>query len=348
MYEITYLSHHGVQGMKWGVRRYQNKDGTLTAAGKKRQEQRTESNRKSSIAKGTKLYRVSDSDKSDTSSGKIYVSATKKSGDFYVNALGSGKIYKTGKAYVHEYIAKTELKMPDKRTMEKIELKLLSDKQVQKELVDSLMKKGMSREAATEQVAPYSAGKAFCQKAIRTFGGMYIGGMYGAVSGGAAAGPAGVGVGAAAGAAVGAAVGASGTSAERNRALNVVRVSYGDKSNKVTNQTLQKQLANKGYNAMKDYNDRRAFGKEGKQAVIVFDSKNNLSTSKISEITSKDYAKAYAKNYLKEHPKSKLDYNDLLKDGYAKYKQLYESGVVNRARQEENKRILEEAKKKSS
>ena len=30
------LYHWGVKGMKWGVRRYQNKDGTLTAAGKKR------------------------------------------------------------------------------------------------------------------------------------------------------------------------------------------------------------------------------------------------------------------------------------------------------------------------
>lgn len=30
------LYHHGVKGMKWGVRRYQNKDGTLTSAGKKR------------------------------------------------------------------------------------------------------------------------------------------------------------------------------------------------------------------------------------------------------------------------------------------------------------------------
>ena len=30
------LYHWGIKGMKWGVRRYQNEDGTLTAAGKKR------------------------------------------------------------------------------------------------------------------------------------------------------------------------------------------------------------------------------------------------------------------------------------------------------------------------
>lgn len=31
-----YLKHHGIKGQKWGIRRYQNSDGTLTSEGKRR------------------------------------------------------------------------------------------------------------------------------------------------------------------------------------------------------------------------------------------------------------------------------------------------------------------------
>lgn len=36
MNDHVYLAHHGIKGQKWGIRRYQNPDGTLTDAGKKR------------------------------------------------------------------------------------------------------------------------------------------------------------------------------------------------------------------------------------------------------------------------------------------------------------------------
>ena len=32
----NYLAHHGIKGQKWGVRQYQNTDGSLTAEGRRR------------------------------------------------------------------------------------------------------------------------------------------------------------------------------------------------------------------------------------------------------------------------------------------------------------------------
>lgn len=35
-YYFDYLAHHGIKGMKWGIRRFQRKDGSLTSEGRKR------------------------------------------------------------------------------------------------------------------------------------------------------------------------------------------------------------------------------------------------------------------------------------------------------------------------
>ena len=45
MNDHIYLAHHGIKGMKWGVRRFQNADGSLTSAGKRRYDDKSESSR---------------------------------------------------------------------------------------------------------------------------------------------------------------------------------------------------------------------------------------------------------------------------------------------------------------
>ena len=44
MNELLY--HHGILGQRWGIRRFQNKDGTLTDAGRKRYDVDIESAKK--------------------------------------------------------------------------------------------------------------------------------------------------------------------------------------------------------------------------------------------------------------------------------------------------------------
>lgn len=62
MEQYNVITHSGIKGMKWGVRRYQNEDGTLTEAGKKRY---------------ARDAREKEFNKYDESTGKYYKSSKK-------------------------------------------------------------------------------------------------------------------------------------------------------------------------------------------------------------------------------------------------------------------------------
>lgn len=78
----NHLEHHGIKGQQWGVRRYQNPDGTLTAEGRKRYNSDDEV-----IQKGTKIHRVANSHESIDGRRK-YVSITDNDRSTYLeNAI---------------------------------------------------------------------------------------------------------------------------------------------------------------------------------------------------------------------------------------------------------------------
>ena len=86
---MNQLYHHGILGMRWGIRRYQNKDGSLTPEGRKRlglDEYDREHNSDTIIKKGTKASRVISTSRYDEYADPAF-GGSKEAGKKYIDDI---------------------------------------------------------------------------------------------------------------------------------------------------------------------------------------------------------------------------------------------------------------------
>ena len=114
------LQHYGIKGMKWGVRRYQKKDGSLTTAGKNRysdeEKEASKINTKKDsfvLKKGTTIHRSTYNAEDANREGHAFATFKAKDAKGYARR---NKLFSGGKkTFDLEMIAKEDLISPSKK-----------------------------------------------------------------------------------------------------------------------------------------------------------------------------------------------------------------------------------------
>lgn len=118
----SYLAHHGIKGQKWGVRRFQNEDGTLTKAGMKRAGYKFKTLRKNATAS-----RILIDENEDTSNlDRAYFSTNNLDNQKWANYFASiGAQYLDKSAYSINFKTKKKLIIARGEEISKVASKLM-------------------------------------------------------------------------------------------------------------------------------------------------------------------------------------------------------------------------------
>lgn len=123
-----YLEHHGILGQKWGIRRYQNEDGTLTEEGKKR-------------------YSVSEEGSQNTKTKKKLTEAQKRklaiAGAVAIATVAGVTIYKSKKA-AYNVLELLHLNLPNDTNLEGVLKKIDDLPSKEKEVALKIGKKALN------------------------------------------------------------------------------------------------------------------------------------------------------------------------------------------------------------
>ena len=161
------LYHHGVTGMKWGIRRYQNKDGSLTAAGKRRY------GTKANFEKVQRAKKAAAKASSPEAKARAKANArTEEEINKYLQKAGKKKVdvNEAKKPEVEEKVNKTlektqevkktdsKFKKSDSKTPEKKSIKDMTNEEIQAE-IDRMGLEARYREAMNKSLATTTANK---------------------------------------------------------------------------------------------------------------------------------------------------------------------------------------------
>lgn len=146
-----HLIHYGILGMKWGVRRYQNKDGTLTPAGRKRYERDIRTN----LSK-KKDSRIDTSKPDPNRWVKEDIERKKRVVDTSSNLV--------------KQIQNMEKETRPRSTKQKMDLSKMTDKELRDRINRELLERQYNNLFAPENKPSISKGREFAQKTLDVAG----------------------------------------------------------------------------------------------------------------------------------------------------------------------------------